>query len=271
MRSQGRRVEHPRTLTPASARYRPNSAVSAARPAAVRGHAPSIPPRGHREDRRVNGLPRDFQRVEQDRGEELDIGVERPVRIFPPQRRADMINMKKSGSSLSAREAAAELAISPATLYAYVSRGLVRSEPSPDSRSHRYRAEDIRGLKARRTPSPEPRGLKNFDADLPVMDRRFRPSPRTVRSIAASTASTLPKRHARTCRDAVVGCHRRRPVRVRQLSASGGNARHRRRRAAPRRSIAPSPCWRWPPAPTPGRSPAPPTGAPWLAGASCGW
>src|SRR5689334_9335956 len=71
---------------------------------------------------------------------------------------------------LSAREAAAELAISPASLYAYVSRGLIRSEPSPDSRSHRYRAEDIRGLKQRRIPSPEPRGMRSFDADLPVMD-----------------------------------------------------------------------------------------------------
>lgn len=79
--------------------------------------------------------------------------------------------MKKSDALyLSAREASAELAISPATLYAYVSRGLIRSEPSSDSRSHRYRAEDVRGLKERRTPSPEPRGLKNFDADLPVMD-----------------------------------------------------------------------------------------------------
>ena len=71
---------------------------------------------------------------------------------------------------LSAREAAAELAISPATLYAYVSRGLIRSEPSPDSRSHRYRAEDVRGLKERRVPSPEPKGFRSFDADLPVMD-----------------------------------------------------------------------------------------------------
>ena len=79
--------------------------------------------------------------------------------------------MKKSAALyLSAREAAAELAISPATLYAYVSRGMIRSEPSSDSRSHRYRAEDIRNLKARRTPSPEPRGLRSFDADLPVMD-----------------------------------------------------------------------------------------------------
>src|SRR6201994_1127075 len=81
------------------------------------------------------------------------------------------INMKKSEALyLSAREASAELAISPATLYAYVSRGLIRSEPSPDSRSHRYRAEDIRGLKERRLPSVEPRGFKSFDPDLPVMD-----------------------------------------------------------------------------------------------------
>ena len=79
--------------------------------------------------------------------------------------------MKKSTALyLSAREASAELAISPATLYAYVSRGLIRSEPSSDSRSHRYRAEDVRGLKERRAPSPEPRGLKSFDADLPVID-----------------------------------------------------------------------------------------------------
>ena len=79
--------------------------------------------------------------------------------------------MKKSEALyLSAREASAELSISPATLYAYVSRGLIRSEPSPDSRSHRYRAEDVRGLKERRMPAPEPRGLRSFDADLPVLD-----------------------------------------------------------------------------------------------------
>jgi len=37
--------------------------------------------------------------------------------------------MKKSTAALylSAREASAELAISPATLYAYVSRGLIRA------------------------------------------------------------------------------------------------------------------------------------------------
>ena len=79
--------------------------------------------------------------------------------------------MKKSAALyLSAREASAELAISPATLYAYVSRGLIRSEPSPEARTRRYRAEDVRGLKERRAPSPEPRGLRSFDADLPVLD-----------------------------------------------------------------------------------------------------
>jgi citrate synthase len=81
------------------------------------------------------------------------------------------INMKKSaGLYLSAREAAAELAVSPATLYAYVSRGMIRSEPSEESRAHRYRAEDVRALKDRRVPSTEPRGFRNFDADLPVLD-----------------------------------------------------------------------------------------------------
>lgn len=111
--------------------------------------------------------------------------------------------MKKSaGLYLSAREASAELAISPATLYAYVSRGLIRSEPSADSRSHRYRAEDVRGLKQRRTPSPEPRGLRNFDADLPVMDSAIAtitedgPIYRGVNCIDLAEADTL--EHAAT-------------------------------------------------------------------------
>src|ERR1700748_1511739 len=70
---------------------------------------------------------------------------------------------------LSAGEAAAELSISPATLYAYVSRGLVRSEPADEgSRARRYRADDVRSLKNRRAPMVEGQGLKA--ADLPVMD-----------------------------------------------------------------------------------------------------
>jgi citrate synthase len=81
------------------------------------------------------------------------------------------INMKNSSEPLylSAGEAAAELSISPATLYAYVSRGLVRSEPTGDgARARRYRAEDVRSLKNRRAPMVEGQGLKA--ADLPVMD-----------------------------------------------------------------------------------------------------
>lgn len=69
---------------------------------------------------------------------------------------------------LSARDAATELAVSPATLYAYVSRGLIRSEPGETLRSRRYRAEDVRGLKSRRAPMLEGQGLKS--ADLPVLD-----------------------------------------------------------------------------------------------------
>jgi citrate synthase len=78
------------------------------------------------------------------------------------------MNNSEDALYLSAREAATELAVSPATLYAYVSRGLIRSEPGENPRSRRYRAEDVRGLKNRRAPLAETQGLKS--ADLPVMD-----------------------------------------------------------------------------------------------------
>ena len=76
--------------------------------------------------------------------------------------------MKKSGERLylSAREAASELSISAATLYAYVSRGLIRSEPTDASRERRYRAEDVRALKARRGPAGAQRG----DAEPALID-----------------------------------------------------------------------------------------------------
>ncbi len=53
---------------------------------------------------------------------------------------------------MSAQEAAATLSVSPATIYAYVSRGLIRSESGADGRNKRYRAEDVRALKERRAP-----------------------------------------------------------------------------------------------------------------------
>src|SRR5215203_4503411 len=51
---------------------------------------------------------------------------------------------------LSSKEAARRLSVAPATLYAYVSRGLLRSEGSVGQRERRYRAEDVSRLKRRR-------------------------------------------------------------------------------------------------------------------------
>lgn len=56
----------------------------------------------------------------------------------------------KRGRYLSAREAAEELGISVSTLYAYVSRGLIRSEAGEGKkRTRRYRVEDVQRLKER--------------------------------------------------------------------------------------------------------------------------
>ncbi|WIM14158.1 citrate/2-methylcitrate synthase [Enhydrobacter sp.] len=51
---------------------------------------------------------------------------------------------------ISSAEAARRLGISPATLYAYVSRGLLRSEGTSGRRERRYRADDVARLKRRR-------------------------------------------------------------------------------------------------------------------------
>jgi citrate synthase len=51
-----------------------------------------------------------------------------------------------AGQTLSAREAAALLGVKLPTLYAYVSRGLVRSTPAPRGRARRYRREDVERL-----------------------------------------------------------------------------------------------------------------------------
>lgn len=64
-----------------------------------------------------------------------------------------MINMNgAAGLYMTAQEAAATLSVSPATIYAYVSRGLIRSEAGADGRAKRYRADDILALKNRRAP-----------------------------------------------------------------------------------------------------------------------
>lgn len=58
--------------------------------------------------------------------------------------------------TLSAAEAAAELGVSLATLYAYVSRGMVRSIAEPGRRSRRYAAADIRRLARKAEPETAP-------------------------------------------------------------------------------------------------------------------
>jgi citrate synthase len=59
------------------------------------------------------------------------------------------------GRYMTARLAAEELGISLATLYAYVSRGMIRSEAA-GGRSRRYRVEDVRRLKERKERRRDP-------------------------------------------------------------------------------------------------------------------
>ena len=76
---------------------------------------------------------------------------------------------------LSAAEAAAELGINLPTLYAYVSRGLIRSEPEPGSRRRRYVAEDIWLLRQRKEHrrNPERAAEEALHWGLPVLESRL--------------------------------------------------------------------------------------------------
>lgn len=73
---------------------------------------------------------------------------------------------------LSARQAAQELGITPATLYAYVSRGLIRSEEVPGTRTRRYRKEDVLGLKQRKEfrSDPAKATASTLNWGIPVLD-----------------------------------------------------------------------------------------------------
>jgi citrate synthase len=55
-----------------------------------------------------------------------------------------------SSQWITSREAARRLGVSAATLYAYVSRGLLRSEGTSGQRERRYRVDDVQRLKRRR-------------------------------------------------------------------------------------------------------------------------
>ena len=74
---------------------------------------------------------------------------------------------------LTASEAASRLGISTATLYSYVSRGLLRSEPSDGrSRAKRYNAEDVRRLQQRQAMryAPEKAAAQALNFGSPVLD-----------------------------------------------------------------------------------------------------
>ena len=76
-------------------------------------------------------------------------------------------------SYLSAKEAAAELNISIATLYAYVSRGLIRSEATEGkSRARKYSATDIAELKNKQMyrKNPGQAAQKSLRLGMPVLD-----------------------------------------------------------------------------------------------------
>jgi citrate synthase len=74
---------------------------------------------------------------------------------------------------LTAREAAGELGISTATLYAYVSRGFIRSEATGSKRrDRRYRAEDVSRLRERKEQRRDPARVARgaLDWGTPVME-----------------------------------------------------------------------------------------------------
>lgn len=73
---------------------------------------------------------------------------------------------------LSSTEAARRLGISTATLYAYVSRGLLRSEAHDGRRERRYRADDVARLKRRRDVGRKAESIANHALDFgtPVLE-----------------------------------------------------------------------------------------------------
>jgi citrate synthase len=73
---------------------------------------------------------------------------------------------------LTSREAARRLGVSAATLYAYVSRGLLRSEATSGLRERRYRADDVSRLKSRRDVGRRAESIagKALDFGTPVLE-----------------------------------------------------------------------------------------------------
>ncbi len=77
--------------------------------------------------------------------------------------------MAEGSTYLTAREAAAALGVRPQTLYAYVSRGLIRSEGT-GGRERRYHAEDIGRLRRKREGDPGLAAAAALSFGAPVLD-----------------------------------------------------------------------------------------------------
>ncbi|MEO6193777.1 MAG: citrate/2-methylcitrate synthase, partial [Thermoanaerobaculia bacterium] len=74
---------------------------------------------------------------------------------------------------LTAQEAAAELGVSLTTLYAYASRGMLRSEPVPgEPRARRYPREDVLRLREKKElrKEPEKAAPKALSWGMPVLE-----------------------------------------------------------------------------------------------------
>lgn len=83
--------------------------------------------------------------------------------------------MSMDSDLVPATEACRLLGISPATLYAYVSRGLLESRPGRDHRSRVYRRQDVERLAQRKRLGRGPaRGAaQSLDRGLPVLETRI--------------------------------------------------------------------------------------------------
>ena len=73
---------------------------------------------------------------------------------------------------LGSKEAARRLGVSTATLYAYVSRGLLRSETQDGQRQRRYRADEVARLKRQRDVGRKAESIANHALDFgtPVLE-----------------------------------------------------------------------------------------------------
>ncbi|AOK05170.1 helix-turn-helix domain-containing protein [Burkholderia sp. AU19243] len=108
-------------------------------------------------------------------------------------------------TSVSAPEAAGILGVSVSTLYAYVSRGLLRSLPDGASKRRRYDADEVRLLARRRADAKRAGGVaeRSLDWGVPVLESRItqiadgRLRYRGVDAVVLANSATLEETAAR--------------------------------------------------------------------------